>query len=256
MSQAGVEAGHIYIGTAGWSIPSACADLVTGQGTHLERYARLMTCVEINSSFYRTHRPATYERWARSTPPGFRFALKMPRSITHVQRLKGARQPIEEFVEGTSALGHKRGPLLVQLPPSLVFDPGVATEFFGLLRACYDGLVVCEPRHLTWFTAPADALLTQYQVARVAADPPRAPDGDLPAGWTGINYYRLHGRPRVYWTPYDSHYLQALADSLRGGDTAAQTWCVFDNTASGAALENAYELQRLLVAAKASTTLG
>lgn len=256
MSSPGSSPEHIRIGTAGWSIPRACADLVAGEGTHLERYARVMSCVEINSSFYRSHRPATYERWARSTPAGFKFALKVPRSITHEQRLRGARHAIAQFVDETTSLGDKRGPLLVQLPPSLNFDPAVATEFFGNLRACYDGFVVCEPRHLTWFTTPAEALLTKYRVARVAADPPRAQEGDVPAGWPGIMYYRLHGRPRTYWTRYDADYLRALADSVRGHGTAAQTWCVFDNTASGAALENAYELQRLLVAEQTSTTVG
>jgi uncharacterized protein YecE (DUF72 family) len=242
----GSVAEHIRIGTAGWSIGSACAEQFTGQGTHLERYARLMTCVEINSSFYRSHLRETYGRWARSTPSGFSFALKIPRSITHERRLRGARHALAQFVDETSPLEGKRGPLLVQLPPSLDFAPPVASGFFDVLRSCYDGFVVCEPRHPTWFTTPADALLIEYRVARVAADPPRAPGGDLPAGWRGIAYYRLHGRPRTYWTPYDSRYLHALADSLRGFHPAAPIWCVFDNTASGAALENACELQRLL----------
>ncbi|MES1254481.1 MAG: DUF72 domain-containing protein [Acidobacteriota bacterium] len=237
---------HIHIGTAGWSIPGACVDRFPGTGTHLHRYARRMTCVEINSTFYRAHRPSTYARWAHSTPSGFAFALKVPRSITHEHRLLDARGALAQFLDETSGLEDKRGPLLVQLPPSLEFAPRVAADFFGSLRTCYDGFVVCEPRHATWFTAPAEALLMEHRVARVAADPPRAESGGSPAGWAEIAYYRLHGRPRTYWTRYDSNYLHGLADVLRKPTAAAETWCVFDNTASGAALENAEELQMLL----------
>ncbi|WP_408901606.1 DUF72 domain-containing protein, partial [Pararoseomonas indoligenes] len=78
----------VQIGTAGWSIPKQHAGEFDADGSHLERYARRLPAVEINSSFYRPHRPATYERWAASTPESFRFSAKVPRTITHDCRLK------------------------------------------------------------------------------------------------------------------------------------------------------------------------
>jgi uncharacterized protein YecE (DUF72 family) len=136
----------------------------------------------------------------------------------------------------------KRGPLLVQLPPSLAFDARVAGRMFGLLRDAYDGWVVCEPRHATWFSDRAEAMLVRFEIARAAADPPPAAGADSPGGWTGLVYFRLHGSPRKYWSKYDSGFIGALAGRIRDARKSAGVWCVFDNTASGAALENAWEL--------------
>jgi len=238
----------MFIGTAGWSIPRSSAHHFEGDGTHLERYSRLLRCAEINSSFHRPHAAATYAKWAASTPPSFRFAVKIPRTITHDQKLRRARLPLERFLEESAGLGKKRGPLLVQLPPSLAFDARVAARFFDLLRERYEGCVVCEPRHDTWFAPAAHAVLVRYRIARVAADPPPAPGAELPGGWDGIVYYRLHGSPRKYWSRYTEEYVEALARALRAASGAADRWCIFDNTASGAALENAWELHGRLKA--------
>ena len=239
-------AGRIYIGTAAWSIPRASAQRCPSTGTHLERYARVFAGAEINSSFYRSHSPATYARWAASTPDDFRFAVKLPRLITHEQQLRRSRGPIERFLVETCGLGGRRGPLLVQLPPSAAFEPRVVARFFELVRARYEGPLVCEPRHPTWFIAGADNLMRRFAVARVAADPVVTEESRVPGGWQGIAYFRLHGAPRMYWSRYDPAYLAALAAHARRLAEWADVWCIFDNTASGAAIENAAELRQLL----------
>ena len=234
---------RILIGTAGWSIPRALADRFAVEGTHLQRYARVFGCAEINSSFHRPHAAVTYARWSASTPPGFRFAVKLPRTITHDLKLRGTRVPLERFLEQTGGLGRRRGPLLVQLPPSHAFDARVAARFFELFRARHAGTIVCEPRHASWLSPAADALLVRYQVARVAANPAPAPGADQPGGWQGTAYFRLHGAPRMYWSRYDSEFLATLGTVLRRIPASIDAWCVFDNTASGAALENAWDLR-------------
>ncbi len=230
------------------------AEAFGGDGTHLQRYAARLGCAEINSSFYRPHASTTYERWAAAVPPGFRFSVKVPRVITHDQRLRRAREPLDRFLDESSGLGGRRGPLLVQLPPSLEFDRRVAATFLTLLRDRYAGPVVCEPRHPTWFTSAADALLVRHAVARVAADPPRAPGADRPGGWPGgwggLVYHRLHGSPRTYWSSYEPAYLEALAADLDRLPAGVDAWCIFDNTASGAALENAWSLHGRVEAAR------
>jgi uncharacterized protein YecE (DUF72 family) len=237
----------IAVGTAGWSIPRASAHRFADEGTHLQRYARVFRCAEINSSFHRPHAPATYARWAESTPRDFRFAVKVPRTITHDRKLRRVRPLLDRFLDEIAGLADKRGPLLVQLPPSFEFDARVASRFFELVRSRDDGLVVCEPRHATWFSAAAEALLIRYRVGRVAADPMAFAGADTPGGWNGIVYYRLHGAPRKYWSRYEPNRIAALADALRQVPSSTAAWCVFDNTASGAALENAWELQAALV---------
>jgi uncharacterized protein YecE (DUF72 family) len=233
---------RLFIGTAGWSIPRTPAQHFPGDGTHLQRYARLLRCAEINSSFHRPHAAATYAKWAASTPPEFRFAVKLPRTITHDQKLLRARLPLERFLDESGGLGDKRGPLLVQLPPSLAFDARLAGRFFTLLRDRYEGPVVCEPRHVTWFSPPAEVMLLRHEIARVAADPAVTADAARPGGWAGMVYFRLHGSPRKYWSSYPVEHLERLASALKAA--TADAWCIFDNTASGAALENAYALEK------------
>lgn len=220
------------------------AESFPAAGSGLERYAARFDAVEINSTFYRSHRPATYARWVASTPPGFRFAVKLPRTITHDARLVGAAPLLAAFRVEALQLGDKLGPLLVQLPPSLAFDPAVADAFFRDLRALWPEAVVCEPRHPTWFEDEAEALLTAHRIARVAADPPRHPAAGSPGGWPGLSYWRLHGSPRMYWSAYDDAFLSRLASGIRAGE--AETWCVFDNTTSGAAAANALALRAML----------
>lgn len=236
------SAGAIRVGCAGWAVPKSHAGRFPSAGSHLARYAARLPAVEINSSFYRPHRPATYARWAASVPDEFRFAVKVPREITHTRRLKNADEPLANFLAETAALGPKLGPLLVQLPPSLTFSADTARRFFSTLRDQFAGLVVVEPRHPTWFAPAAGQLVESVRVARVAADPAVVPAAGEPGGWGGLVYYRLHGSPKVYYSDYAPEQLDAQAGELRCAAKAAEVWCVFDNTAEGAATANALDL--------------
>lgn len=243
----------IRVGTAGWSIPRAAGHAFPGQGSHLARYARVLPCAEIDTSFYRGHRHEVYARWAAQTPPGFRFAVKLPRQITHEQRLRNARRPLEQFMSETSGLGRRLHVLLVQLPPSLAYEARPAGRFFELLASKFDGAVVCEPRHASWFAGPADRLLAKLRVGRVAADPARHAAAAVPGGWLGgrddgagaVLYYRWHGSPRMYYSAYDDAWLQERAAQVAAWHSRAERWCIFDNTASGAAASNALQFWQI-----------
>lgn len=236
----------LLIGTAGWTVPREEADEFPGEGTHLQRYATRFTAAEINSSFYRPHRHSTYVRWAGSVPPGFRFSVKVPKEITHAARLKDPEAMLESFLAGVQGLGEALGCLLVQLPPSLRFDPVVARRFFTALRERYAGGLVCEPRHASWLEPEADRMLTELRVARVGADPDRPAGARRPGGWPGIRYHRLHGWPKMYYSSYSTAELAEVAKQLADArEEGSLAWCIFDNTAEGAAIRNARELTRL-----------
>src|SRR4051812_39347710 len=96
---------RIRIGTAGWAIPRAVADAFPAEGSGLQRYAARFEAAEINSTFYRTHRASTWRRWADTTPEGFRFAVKAPRTVTHEARLEGGEAPMAGFLAEISQLG-------------------------------------------------------------------------------------------------------------------------------------------------------
>jgi uncharacterized protein YecE (DUF72 family) len=233
----------LYIGTAGWSIPGMHAQHFPAEGTHLIRYAGKLNCTEINSCFYREHKLETYRKWAVAVPDDFRFAVKMPRTITHEGELRTQEQDaLKRFLEQTAALGEKRGPVLLQLPPRLAFDNIAARSFFNMFRELYQGPAVLEPRNVSWFSEEADSLLREFHVARVAADPALIPAAAEPSGWPGLGYFRLHGSPRRYYSAYSEDYLSRLAARLKEISASAIAWCIFDNTASGAALANALEL--------------
>lgn len=234
----------IRIGTAGWNVPRQSANRFAADGSHLERYSRTLNCVEINSSFYRPHRPSTYARWAAAVPSDFRFAVKLTRVITHDMRLQTWRSALGQFLDETAGLGEKRGPILVQLPPSLTYSDGIVQRFFEGLRRRYDGPAVCEPRHMTWFTRTVEQVLVRYEIGRVGADPECAAGAGHPGGWTGIQYFRLHGSPRMYWSNYEPEALATLGTRLQAAAARGSVYCIFDNTAAGFAAENALDLSR------------
>ena len=238
---------ELRVGTAGWSIPTALAEDFPPEGTGLERYASRFSCAEINSCFHRSHRPATYQRWAASVPDEFRFSAKLSKTITHTQKLIDCEPLLDLFLEEVSSLGPKLAVILVQLPPSLSFDQQVAEPFFEALRNRTPLQLACEPRHPSWFEPEADRMLRELRIARVAADPARVEAAAAPSGWKGLIYYRLHGSPVPYRSSYDDGrlegYARAIAPNLADG---TPVWFIFDNTASSAAAGDALKLLSLL----------
>jgi len=230
----------LRIGTAGWTIRREHVDTFAPGGTHLQRYARRFNAVEINSSFYRPHRRTTYARWAASVPENFRFSVKLPRAITHELRLVDAATALDAFRGETSGLGEKLGILLVQLPPSFAFDADITLTFFTALRARFAGHIALEPRHTSWFTPLVEGLLIEHRIARVAADPAIIPAAAEPGGWPGLSYFRLHGAPRMYYSAYAPDEIARYAEKLR--QAKGERWCIFDNTARGAATRDALAL--------------
>lgn len=243
---------RIHLGVAGWNLRPEHAGKFSDVGSHLERYATRFNAVEINSSFRRPHRFATYQRWAASVPPDFRFAVKLPKVITHEQRLADVAAPLERFLSEISGLGNKLGPVLIQLPPKLAFDQESVGSFLSDLRARFDGQVVIEPRHETWFTTAVESLLVDYRIARVAADPVRVITKGGPGGYEGLVYLRLHGSPRMYYSAYPPEYLGIVTRLLAAGAFHdISTWCIFDNTAMGAATTDALTVKSHLLNAGA-----
>jgi len=238
----------LRIGTAGWVVPKVHAALAAaGEGSHLERYALVMNCAEINSTFYRPHQEKTFARWAASVPEHFRFAVKAPKAVTHEAKLCNCGAALAAFFAQLTPLGAKLGPVLVQLPSKLVFDEGLVREFLAALRELYAGSVVVEPRHASWFERGAERLMQEFEVARAMADPAAGSSlASEPGGWWGLRYLRLHGSPRKYWSEYTDEFLRGLAERMVAGGDAAETWVIFDNTAGSHALSDAMKLRRML----------
>lgn len=235
-------------------VPKQYAAAVAAEGSHLERYASALNCVEINSTFYRPHQAKTFERWAQTTPDDFQFAVKLSKVVTHTNKLSRSGAELAAFFDNVRPLGEKLGPVLVQLPPKLAYDEGTSREFFETVRELHSGPIVLEPRHASWFAPTVERMLREFEVARAMADPPQgsALAGE-PGGWAGLRYYRLHGSPRKYWSEYEDAFLKAMAKRIADEKRAKDVWVIFDNTASNHALGNAMSLRRMLAAPKAKT---
>ena len=224
-----------FVGTAGWSVPGRLAGRFAAAGSGLSRYASVFNGVEVNSTFYRRHKPETFQRWRDSVPETFRFAVKIPKRITHELRLDGIEAAFAEFLSDITGLAPKLGPLLCQLPPGLRFGARHVEQGLRAIRSAFGGAIVIEPRHPTWAGEAARALLRDLSLTRVLADPPVI--WDAASFPQAPRYIRLHGKPKVYYSSYSDREIAAFGAMLGPGG-----WCIFDNTASGAAIDNALTL--------------
>ncbi len=150
------------------------------------------------------------------------------------------------FVDQVAALDDKLGCLLLQLPPSLALNMPEALSFFSMLRNLTSVRVVCEPRHVSWFTPAAADAMRDAGIACVHAHPSPTP-GIEPAGDPHTLYIRLHGAPHVYYSAYSDACIDAVAMQIAvARRSGRQVWCIFDNTARGEAIPNALTLMERL----------
>jgi uncharacterized protein YecE (DUF72 family) len=233
----------ILVGTSGWSYDHWRHSFYGGQPRRrwLEFYAANFPTVEVNATFYRAPSEAMLASWRRRTPPDFILALKAHRLITHRRRLRDVADSIRLMLERQELLGDRLGPVLFQLPPSLVFDRSDCEAFLALLPR--SRRFVLEARHPSWAVPALFCLLRDAGVAWCIADSGgRFPERrEVTADFA---YVRLHGPGALYASSYDDAALREWATVLRRLGVPAYVY--FNNDAEGFAPENARRLQRLL----------
>ena len=241
---------NFHIGTSGWSY-THWSGLFYPEGLkparYLEHYATVFSCVELNASFYRIPRIQTVEGWAQRTPQSFRFCAKMNRFITHRKKLVDVAEPLDRFLDVFEPLRERLGPFLVQLPPSLRFDPDIAESFLQLIDTYRDRhAFALEARHPSWFIPEALNLLRTYSMSLVIANSGgRFPETDTLTGFT--IYIRFHGPFGNYSSPYTPDVLHGYARKIAGWLGERRTvWAFFNNDIDGHAVYNACELEKLV----------
>ena len=230
-----------YIGTAGWNIPSYLKNSFSQSGTHLQQYAEVFNAVEINSAFYRNHKPETYKKWASCVPDDFRVSVKLHKDFIHTSRFREFGPQLKEVIDSICCLKEKLDVILVQLPPSLDFDYETVQKFITSFRNYYSGGIVWEPRHISWSCTKAMDLLKDYGISKVCADPEPCPSNDALLNNDDCRYYRLHGTPEIYKSRYSPEFIKKLSAKIKSNQQ--KVWCIFDNTTFGYATENALELK-------------
>ncbi len=242
--------GRIRIGVSGWRYTPWRGNFYPkklAQARELEYASRIFSSIELNGSFYSLQRPSSYARWAAQTPPGFVFAIKGSRYITHMLKLRGIEAALANFLaSGLFELGEKLGPILWQFPPMTRFQPQVFEDFFSILpRTTGQALWIAhahddrlqgrhslqpeddiplrhavEVRHESFEDPAFIAMLRRHGIAWVVADTPRPWPlfEDVTADFI---YMRLHGSTELYNSRYTSDELARWAAAIdawaRGG---------------------------------------
>jgi len=234
---------EVFVGISGWSYAPWRGNFFPKGLPHrleLAYASRRFNALEVNGTFYSLQRPATFAKWYDESPPGFVFALKGPRFLTHMRKLKEPRAPLANFfASGTLALREKLGPILWQFPPTFRFEAERFRSFFDLLPrdtvelarlarrhdqrlkgralleadACRPVRHAVEFRHESFLCDRFVSLLREHGIAMVIADvASRFPTAtDVTADWV---YIRLHGSRRLYVSGYTQREIATWAGRI------------------------------------------
>ena len=229
-----------FIGTSGWVYPHWRGLFYpegVPQGRWLEFYARHFSTVELNNSFYHLPSERAFLRWKETTPPGFRFSVKVSRLITHLKKLRNVEAPLENFLSRARLLGEKLGPLLYQTPPNLHRDLALLESFLRLLPR--DLRHVFEFRHQSWLEEEVYELLGLYGVGFCIYDMPGLTTRVLATA--PYAYIRFHGATGLYYSCYSDGELEQWAQRIRALP-ARDVFIYFNNDAEAHAVANARAL--------------
>ena len=237
----------IAIGTSGWSYDHWTSVLYppkTPVSARLARYVEEFDTVELNASFYRWPRDATFAGWRQRLPEGVTMSVKAHRGLTHFRRLRGPEPWVERFERCWAALGDRREMLLVQVHPELERDDARLDYF---LRVMPDWIrVAVELRHKSWDDPGVYALLERHRAAYVVMSGAGLPC--VPRATTDVVYIRMHGPTEsMYQGSYSTEQLRWWADHIGSWeDERRRVLVYFNNDPSGHAVRNARELKLLL----------
>jgi uncharacterized protein YecE (DUF72 family) len=238
----------VRVGCSGWNYPHWRERVYpwgVPQRRWLEHYARLFDTVEVNATFYRLPTQAAVRGWVEQTPPGFLFAVKASRYLTHIRRLRDLEAGIRRFYERIEPLAQspKLGPVLWQLPPTFKRDD---ERLAAALDALPKGRHAFEFREPSWYVDDVYALLREHGAALVIPDSARYPFRELvlTADWT---FVRLHQGSRGRRGNYSERELGEWAKRIAGWRAGgADVYAYFNNDWEGFAARNGLRLRELL----------
>jgi uncharacterized protein YecE (DUF72 family) len=244
---------NLFIGTSGWDYsdwknifyPQKLPDF-----EKLSFYSKFFNTVEINSTFYHFPRESSYKKWFLSVPDNFLFALKAPKLITHIKKLRKIKTVLKQFLDGAFLLEEKLGPILFQFPPSFkennfeILESFIQKELLKLILA-KKVKIAFEFRDKSWFQEKTYNLLKNYKICLTISDSSKFPKTEVLT--SDFVYYRLHGPTILFASKYSKKEIENLAKKIKNWQRENRDIFVyFNNDVSGFAIENALELKKLL----------
>jgi uncharacterized protein YecE (DUF72 family) len=208
---------------------------------HFAFYARHFNTVELNNSFYRQPPRERFEAWRDQAPPGFLFAVKGSRYVTHIKRLVVEPKSIELVVDAARGLGEKLGPILFQLQANFHLDLERLERFVAVLPE--DARFTLEFRHDSWLVPAVFDLLRSHRIALCIPDHPKMPKSlEITSDFT---YIRMHLPPKG--VGYGRRALQPWADRVIEWQRAGpDVFVYFNNDTEGHAVKDAQTLMSLV----------
>jgi uncharacterized protein YecE (DUF72 family) len=236
--------GKIHIGCSGW-IYSHWRGRFYPEELKPEQwfdyYAAVFKTVEINNSFYRLPAAHTFEAWREQAPPGFIYAVKANRYITHLKKLKDARAPLKKFLDRARLLEEHLGPILYQLPPHWRLDLERLDSFLDLLPE--DLLHVFEFRDQSWMVEEVFQHLDKRGASFCVHDMPGLEAPRLAVG--SIVYIRFHGAGEKYRSGYPEPTLRSWWHWMEQQvESGKDLYIYFNNDAEAHAVHDARALMR------------
>jgi uncharacterized protein YecE (DUF72 family) len=236
----------IWVGCSGWQYKHWRGDFypaVLPVGRWFHRYAEVFNTVEINNSFYRWPDHSTFVKWREQAPPGFIYAVKASRFLTHMKKLKDAEEPVKRTFDNVRGLGNRLGPVLYQLPPRWPVNLERLEDFLRTLPK--RKLQAIEFRDPTWYTEPVFDLLRKHKVALCLHDMRGSETGQIAVG--PFIYVRFHFGTQKYGGRYDDRRLEEWAGWLAGhARNEVPVFAYFNNDTGGHAPRDAVRLRTMI----------
>jgi uncharacterized protein YecE (DUF72 family) len=208
-----------------------------------EYYSQHFHTLELNVTFYRFPQLSFLENWYAQSPADFRFAVKAPQLITHYKQFHNVQQQLADFYDTTGrGLLEKLGPILFQLPPRLAYEPSRLSRILDCLDPSF--VNVLEFRHPSWWRPEVYDELTRRGISFCSQSHPQLPDAVVAT--TSTLYYRFHGVPDLYRSPYSEDFLRRVAADIQALPPVSQAYLYFNNDIDASAIGNARQMQEVV----------
>ena len=212
------------------------------QSRWFEYYARQFNTLEINNTFYKFPELKLFENWYKKAPDGFVFSVKVPGIITHFKQFKDTETLLNDFYSlAREGLKEKLGCILFQLPPKMSFSLDLIQNIIRQTNMFFKNVI--EFRHITWWRKDVINLLKEQNIIFCGVSYPGLINDVM--SHTPVSYYRFHGVPKLYYSLYENSFLQKVIDGIKAGPSS-EAYIYFNNTATGAAIENAKWVEKYL----------
>ena len=206
-------------------------------------YCEHFNTLELNVTFYRFPQLSFLQNWYQKSPASFRFSVKAPRAITHYKKFNDVTELISSFYDTINeGLQEKLGPVLFQMPPNFIYDEQKLTRIINNLDPTFNN--VLELRHASWWNKDVYDKLAAHNITFCGMSHPTLPDEIIQN--TPVIYYRFHGVPNLYSSPYSIDDLKKVVNTIRGNINTQQGWFYFNNDINASAITNARQMIELI----------